>query len=65
MKEVLSTVIETYKKYEVDDVDNNYFIKAIETLKEEFPEEKYNYSRFFQRLGDKVFLHVRIILKDK
>ncbi len=34
MKEVLSTVIEIYKKYEVDCVNSDYFIKAIEMLKE-------------------------------
>ena len=64
MKEVLSTVIEIYKKYEVDCANSDYFIKAIEMLKEEFPEEEYYYSRFFQRLGDKVFMHIRITYKN-
>lgn len=64
MTEIQSTIIEIYKKYEVDEVDNNYFLKAKEILQKEFPKEKYHYTRFFQKLGDKIFLHIRITLKN-
>lgn len=64
MKEVQSITIEIFKKYEVEAANSDYFIKAIELLKEEYPEDEYRYTRFFQRLGDKVFMHIRIIFKN-
>lgn len=64
MKEIQSIVIEICKKYEVKEVNNEYFIKAIESLKEEYPEDKYRYERMFQKLGNKVYMHIRIILKN-
>lgn len=64
MKEVQSIAIEVYKKYEVEEVNSDYFIKAIEILKEEYPEDKYNYGRMFQKLGNKVYMHIRITLKN-
>ena len=49
MKEIQSTTIEIVKKYEVEEADSVYFIKAIELLKEEYPEDEYRYTRFFQK----------------
>lgn len=64
MKEVLSIPIEVLKKYEVKEIDSDYFIKAIELLQEEYPKSEYSYSRLFQKLGDKTFMHIRITMKD-
>ena len=64
MKEIQSTTIEMVKKYEVEGADSVYFIKAVELLKEEYPEDKYRYTRVFQKIGDKMFMHVRITFKN-
>ena len=64
MKEVQTTTIEILKKYEVGGANSEYFIKAIELLKEEYPENDYRYTNFFQKIGDKMFMHVRIIFKN-
>lgn len=64
MKEIQSITLEVLKKYEVEEINSDYFIKAIEILKEEYPIEKYHYTRFFQKLGDKVFMHIRITFKN-
>lgn len=64
MKEIQSTTIEIVKKYEVEGADSVYFIKAVELLKEEYPEDKYRYTRHFQKIRDKMFMHVRIIFKN-
>lgn len=64
MKEVSSIVAEIWKKYEVEKIDSDYFLKAIELLNKEYPKKDYIYSRHFQKLGDKTFMHVRITFKD-
>lgn len=64
MKEIFTMPIEIYKKYEVEDIDSKYFLEAIELLKEEYPKDEYRYTRFFQRLGSKTFMHIRIIYKN-
>lgn len=64
MREIQSTIIEIVKKYEVGEADSVHFIKAIELLKEEYPEDKYRYTRVFQKIGDKMFMHVRITFKN-
>lgn len=64
MKEMQSTVIEVAKKYEVEGANSKYFVEAIESLKEEYPEDKYRYTEMFQKIGDKMFMHVRITFKE-